>query len=65
MCSEVKALQERAEHAKALYNAGLLDRDNAKAQIMPYLNAVNERSKEIAKKYGQRAKTVNFTNFIR
>lgn len=65
MGAEVKALMERAEEAKALYNAGLLGREDAKLRIEPYLHAVNKRSREIAKKYGQKPRIVTFNAYIR
>lgn len=58
-------LKRQAEKAKVLYYNGHITREEAKAQIMPYINAVNERSKELAKKYNQRPKLVNFAGFMR
>ena len=45
----------------------LLDitREEAREQIMPYLDAVNKRSKELAKKYNQKPKLVTFASYVR
>ena len=41
------------------------EREIAKEEITPYLDAVNEKAKELAKKYNQKYKAVNFSSFIR
>lgn len=55
----------RAEEYRALYRNGTVSREIAKEQIMPFIDAFNQKSKEIAKKYGMKAKTISFAKFIR
>lgn len=62
---QLDELKVIAEHYRWLYNTGQCSREQAKENIMPYLNAVNEKSKEIAKKYKQRPRKVDFAAFIR
>lgn len=62
MVSEAKT---RAEVARQLYRSGKITREEAKEQIMPYIDAVNARSKELAKKYNQKPKLVNFSSYVR
>ena len=61
----MQELKTRAFDARAAYRAGAIDRKTAKAEIEPYIVAFNEKSREIAKKYNQRAKTISFTGFVR
>lgn len=65
MTDEVLEMKLRAEHASYLYNIGAITREEAKKEIMPYLNKVNEKAIEIAKKYNQRPKKVTFNTFVR
>lgn len=65
MNENIKELKVEAEVARANYRANIITREEAKKQIMPYINAVNERSKELAKKYNQRPKLVNFSSYVR
>lgn len=65
MNEEIKALRERAEHGKFLYGIGAIDREECREMVMPYIEAFNVKSKEIAKKYGMRAKTITFSQFLR
>lgn len=65
MTDEVKRLRMKAEEGRALYRAGEIEIKEAKEMVMPYLNAVNRRAKELAKKYNQRPRSVNFYAFVR
>lgn len=65
MTEETKALKEQAFEAKKNFMIGMLNRDEAKKLIDPYLAAVNKRSKELAKKFNMRPKLVSFTGFMR
>lgn len=63
--NEIQKEKHLAEEYKAMYHQGFVTREIAKEQIMPYIDAFNEKSKEIAKKYGMKAKTISFAKFIR
>lgn len=65
MSVEMQALKDKAEKGRVLYNTGHIERKEAEAMIMPYINAVNARSKELARKYNQRPRLTNFKAFIR
>lgn len=65
MREEVLALKLRAEEAKFLYKTNQITRDEAKIVIMEYIDVVNAKSKELAKKYNQKYKPVSFISFIR
>ena len=58
-------LKQDAEYYRALYNLGGCSREIAKEHIQPYLNAVNSKSKELAKKYGRRPVKVSFISYVR
>lgn len=55
----------KAQEHKALYNAGIISRKDAVVGITPYIDACNEKSKELAKKYNQRPKLVTVMGFLR
>lgn len=65
MTVEMLNLKEQAEKGKALYRSGQISRNEAVEMVAPYINAFNAKSREIAKKYGQRAKTISFAQFVR
>lgn len=65
MKKEIKELKEQAEHAKALLAIGAISYEEAKEKVSPYINEVNRKSKEIAKKYNQRPKFVSIRGFLR
>jgi len=44
---------------------GAIDYDKAKEMAQPHIDAINEKSKEIAKKHGMKPHFVSFRNFIR
>ena len=43
---------------------GAIDFDKAKKMAQPHIDAINEKSKEIAKKYKVKPRLVGFHNFI-
>ena len=43
---------------------GAITFDRAKEMAKPHIEAINEKSREIAKKHGVRPKLVDFHNFI-
>jgi len=57
--------KDQAESAKLQYKTGAITRDEAKELIEPYINEFNAKSKEIAKKYGMKAKLISFATYIR
>lgn len=65
MTVEMLNLKEQAEKGRALYRTGQISRNEAVEMVAPYINAFNAKSKEIAKKYGQRPKLINFAGFVR
>lgn len=65
MKAEVKVLKENAEKARSLYRMGAITREEAKKDIKPYVDAVNNKSKEIAKKYNQRPRLIDIYGFMR
>lgn len=65
MEQEIIRLKNKAEEYRYLYNTGKITREEAKINIMPYLNKLNEKSLELAKKYNQKHKKITFSNFIR
>lgn len=65
MKQDIRDLKEVAEIAKKMYQLGRIERNIAKAMIMPYLNAVNKKSIELAKKYNQKPKKVSFYAYVR
>lgn len=65
MNEHIKELKQKAEIARLQYQLNHITRDEAKEQIMPYIDTINERSKELAKKYNQKPKLVTFVAYIR
>lgn len=65
MSNDVKVLREKAEYAKMLYIGGQISREEALKDINPYIEAVNAKSKELAKKYNQKPKLVTASKFLR
>jgi hypothetical protein len=62
---EIKELMIQAQESRVMYQLGKITRDEAKELIMPYINKVNEKSIELAKKYNQKPKKVSFNSFVR
>ena len=44
---------------------GAINYDKAKKMAQPHLDAINQRAREIAGKYGIKARKVAFHNFVR
>jgi polyhydroxyalkanoate synthesis regulator phasin len=44
---------------------GAISFDEAKKMAQPHIDAINEKSKEIARKHGVKPRLVRFHNFIR
>ena len=65
MTDEILELKIYAEYYRDLYRLGKISREEAKQEIMPYLDKVNEKSKELAKKYNQKYRPVNFCAYVR
>lgn len=61
----VAVLMQEAEYWRSLYRCGACSRDEAKAHIMPYIDAINKKSKEISIKYNQTTRLVSFASYIR
>lgn len=59
------------EERKALYEikmkllSGLITYDEAKAQAKPFINALNEKGRQIAKKHGRRFVETTFSQQMR
>ncbi|WP_136498825.1 hypothetical protein [Enterococcus faecalis] len=60
-----KELKSVAENARSLYRSNLITREEAKERIEPFIEAYNKKSKEIAKKFNQKPKTISFVSFLR
>ena len=65
MKEETLKLKQKAEEYRFLYQTNQITREIAKDNIIPYINAINKKAKEIAKKYNQKPKEVTFITFIR
>lgn len=63
--AEAQQLKNIADEGKYLYKIGKITREEAKEKIMPYIQAFNEKSISIAKKYGMKPKKISFTSYIR
>ena len=58
-------LLKQAEIYRNLYRFGKVTREEAKEKIMPYLDFVNNKSKELSKKYNKKHKEITFSYYIR
>lgn len=65
MTTEIQNLKNQADEYKFLYKTNQVSRNEAAEMIMPYIEAFNARSKEIAKKYNMKPKTTTFAAYIR
>ena len=65
MKEEIQLLKQEAEHYRYLYQIGKISRNEAKEHIQPYLDSVNEKSKELSKKYNIKYKKVTFISYVR
>lgn len=65
MNQDIERLKVEAEGARVLYRAGRISRAEAMEAIGPYAEAFNKKSKELAKKYGQRPRLFQVSSFFR
>jgi meiotically up-regulated gene 157 (Mug157) protein len=65
MDEQIQALKNRADSARILYKQNIINRKAAEILIMPYINAFNEKSTSVAKRYHMRPKLINFSSYIR
>ena len=65
MTKDIKELKETAENARMLYRKGKFNIIVAKALINPYLEVVNKKAKDLAKKYNQKPRKVSFYAYVR
>lgn len=65
MTKEIEALKVRADGARSLYRCGQITRKEAEAEIKPYADEFNRKSREIAKKYGQRPRLFSLASYLR
>ena len=65
MTDEIMELKCKAEYYRDLYCLGQCSREVAQKEIMPYLDKVNAKAKELSKKYNQKYKPVSFSSFVR
>lgn len=61
----VSNLKDKAEKGRMMYRASTISQEDAKAMVMPYIEAVNAKAKQLAKKYNQRARLTSFRAFVR
>ena len=61
----IDTLRLNAESARAAYRRGDITRAEAQKEIMPYAEAFNAKSKELAIKYKQKPKLFNITGYLR
>ena len=65
MNEEVRILKSEGEKAKILLWNGEIDLKEAKNKVKPYIDMVNEKSRELAKRYNQKPRLVSATSFLR
>lgn len=58
-------LRSDAENAKANLKMGQISLAEAKKRAQPFIDAVNDRAKELAKEYKVNAKLMNVSSFLR
>jgi len=62
---DIKELEKIAKEYRILYNTRKCTREEAVEKITPYITAINNKSKELSKKYGLKSKNVSFSGFVR
>jgi hypothetical protein len=62
---DIKLLEEKAHGARLLYKQGKITRQECFDIVILYINAYNAKSKQIAKKYNQNPRLLNFQSYIR
>ncbi|BFH66237.1 hypothetical protein J27TS7_10830 [Paenibacillus dendritiformis] len=65
MDKEISYLKEQAETYRALYKRNMVSRQEALESVTPYIDAVNQKSVSLAKKYNLRPKLVNVSSYLR
>ncbi len=61
----LEEMKTKAFFNRELYRLGKISREEAKNNIMPYINKVNEIAKEKSLKYKVKFVKVNFSSFVR
>lgn len=61
----MEELKNRAFYGRMLYRGGAISQKEAQGMIMPWIDAANEKSRELAKKYNLRPRLINFAAFVR
>lgn len=62
---QILIAKEKAELAKMNFKHGFITLEEAKKTVKTYIDMVNTKSKEIAKKYNQKPKLVTVASFMR
>ena len=57
--------KQTAFEARKLYKMGYITREEAKALTAEYAEIFNRKSRELARKYGQKPKLFSFAAFMR
>ena len=57
--------RQELENIKMWLHSGAISYEQAERMAKPHLDALNEKSKEIAKRCGVRPKLFNFASFMR
>lgn len=65
MMKGIEEMKVRADQARSLYRCGQISRKEAEEDIRPYAEAFNAKSRELARKYGQRARLFSITSYLR
>ena len=60
-----KSLKRKAEEAKIKFRSGVITYDEARVDIMPFIDVANDYSKKLAKKYNQRYKRISLQSYLR
>lgn len=58
-------IKQQAEIFRDMYKMGVIEREEAKEKVTPYIEMFNKKSKEIAKKYNQKPRTISFAQYCR
>ena len=65
MDTETKELMENAEQARGAFRAGKMPRETAYPIVQLYIDHINERGKEIAKRFKMKPRPVSIMSFMR
>ena len=57
--------KQEMDNIKMWLHTGAISYDRAREMAKPHLDAMNEKSREIAKRLGVKPKLINFTSFMR